>query len=198
MAQVETNISNKEGLRERKRRETAQRITDAATSLFVENGYDETTLDDIAARASISRRSFFHYFKSKDDILLSLQRDIGVTLAEAVKAQSKDANPYATIRDVLVRAADTYPTEKAIVIDRIMRSSASVQARKSAAYIEHEKTLFEGLRERWPDMEDEMRLRLVAMQAIGAVRLTTDTFSREGGKRPLADIFREYFDALIS
>ena len=66
------------GTRERKRQETLRRITDAGVKLFSTKGYDETTLDEVAAAAGISRRTFFHYFKSKDDILLSLQRGMGV------------------------------------------------------------------------------------------------------------------------
>ncbi len=62
----------RQGVRERKRRETLQRITDAGIRLFVEKGYEATTLDEIAAAAGISRRTFFYYFKSKDEILLSL------------------------------------------------------------------------------------------------------------------------------
>ena len=60
----DTSTKNK-GLRERKKRETLQRITETGLKLFVENGYEATTLEAIAAEASIARRTFFYYFKSK-------------------------------------------------------------------------------------------------------------------------------------
>ncbi len=41
--------------------------------LFLKRGFEETTLDDIAAAAEISRRSFFHYFASKEDLVLAWQ-----------------------------------------------------------------------------------------------------------------------------
>ncbi|WP_167350122.1 TetR/AcrR family transcriptional regulator [Bradyrhizobium viridifuturi] len=68
---TKTRTPAKEGLRERNRRQTLQRIADAGMELFLANGFEATTLDEIAAAAGISRRTFFYYFKSKDDILLA-------------------------------------------------------------------------------------------------------------------------------
>src|SRR6202140_5785941 len=57
------------GLRARKRRETRQRIAEAGLKLFVRKGYEATTLEAIAAAAGISARTFFYYFKTKDEVL---------------------------------------------------------------------------------------------------------------------------------
>jgi AcrR family transcriptional regulator len=54
-----------EGLRARKKRDTLQRIADVVLRLFVSNEYEETTLEEIAAKAGISKRTFFYYYKSK-------------------------------------------------------------------------------------------------------------------------------------
>lgn len=53
-------------------RNTKGRIVDAAWSLFYEQGYDETTIDDIVERSETSKGSFYHYFDSKDALLSSL------------------------------------------------------------------------------------------------------------------------------
>ncbi|MBW4331752.1 TetR/AcrR family transcriptional regulator [Stakelama sp. CBK3Z-3] len=68
------HASEKESLREGKRRETRRRIIETGLKLFVENGYEATTFDMIARAAGISRRTFFSYFKSKDDVLLARER----------------------------------------------------------------------------------------------------------------------------
>ncbi len=185
-----------EGLRERKRRETLQRITDTGVRLFLEKGYDATTVDDIAAEAGISRRTFFHYFKSKDDILLSMQSGMGDMLAAALRAEPADKTPFQAMRDAILNFCAPYPAEDMIKIDRLMRSSETVQARKQASYIQHEQTLFAALREKWPAPERETSLRLVAMVSIGAIRLSFETLNRENGKRPIRDLLQEAFDAL--
>lgn len=187
-----------EGLRERKRRETLKRITDAGMCLFIEKGYEATTLDDIAAEAGISRRTFFYYFKSKDDILLSLQSGMGDMIVDALQHAPRDRRPLDAIRDAIVKVCAAVPADDMIAIDRLMRSSEAVQARKQASYIQHERALFAALRERWPEPERETGLRLVAMLAIGATRLASDALSREGGKRPLTELLHEAFDALES
>ncbi|RJF89222.1 TetR family transcriptional regulator [Oleomonas cavernae] len=187
-----------EGLRGRKRRETLRRITDAGIRLFIEKGYAATTLDEIAAEAGISRRTFFYYFKSKDDILLSLQSGMGDMLVAALRSAPPDSRPLDAIRDAIVKVCAPIPADDMIAIDRLMRSSQAVQARKQATYIQHERALFEALRERWPAPERETGLRLVAMLAVGAMRLSFDALSREAGKRPIAVLLHEAFDALAA
>ncbi|UDF03238.1 TetR/AcrR family transcriptional regulator [Asticcacaulis sp. AND118] len=186
----------RDGLRERKRRETLQRITDTGMCLFLEKGYDATTLDDIAMAAGISRRTFFYYFKSKDDILLSLQSGMGEMITAALRAEAPDKRPLDAVRDAVIRACASIPTDEMIAIDRLMRSSEAVQARKQASYVQHEKALFEALRERWPAADRETGLRLVAMLSMGAIRLSFEALNREGGKRPVAALLQETFDGL--
>ncbi len=70
---MESSPPREEGLRERKRRETLHRIAEQGLKLFLSNGYEATTLDAIAEAAGISRRTFFYYFKSKEEILLAWQ-----------------------------------------------------------------------------------------------------------------------------
>ena len=56
-------------LRERKRLRTRQALVDAATELFLRNGYERTTVADIAAAADVGTRTFFSYFPTKEDVL---------------------------------------------------------------------------------------------------------------------------------
>ena len=185
-----------QGLRERKRRETAKRIKDAGVRLFVAKGYDATTLDDIAAAAGISRRTFFYYYKSKDDILLTMQSSMGHVLAAALEAEPREKRPLEAVRDAAIRISAPAPTEEILVLDRLMRSSEAVQARKAASYLQHEDTLFLALREKWTEPEREAALRIVALLSIGAMRLSLDALHRENGVRPLVDLVRESFAAI--
>ncbi len=115
------------GLRERKRQETLRRITDAGMRLFLDKGIDATTVDEIAMEAGISRRSFFHYFPSKDDILLSLQQGMGSLIAERVRHGDDAASPLALIRAAVIATCAEVPADDMVKIDRLMKASPAVQ-----------------------------------------------------------------------
>lgn len=187
-----------EGLRERKRRETAKRIKEAGIRLFIERGYDATTIDDIAAAANISRRTFFYYYKTKDDILLTMQNATGEILAMQLAEEPATKKPLRAVRDAAIRVAKPVPADELLKLDRLMRSSEAVQARKAASYVRHEQTLFAALHQKWPEPERETALRMIAMLSIGALRLSLDTFEREDGARPLGEILAATFDSLES
>ena len=184
-----------EGVREKKRRETRQRIVDAGLKLFGTNGYEATTLDAIATEAGISRRTFFHYFKSKDEILISMQAGLGEQLSAALRAQPADRRPLLALRDAMLGLVAPYSPQTLLAIDKLMRSSETVQARKQASYIRDEAMVFATLSEHWP-AEPEPQMRLLASFAIASVRLSLDTFSREEGRRSLGTLLEESFDAL--
>jgi AcrR family transcriptional regulator len=57
------------GLRERKKTQVRQALISSALELFRERGFDQTSIDDIAARANVSRRTFFRYFATKDEVI---------------------------------------------------------------------------------------------------------------------------------
>lgn len=184
-----------EGVRETKRRETRQRIIEAGLGLFKANGYEATTLDAIVAAAGISRRTFFHYFKSKDEILISMQAGLGEQLSAAIGAQPGHKRPLLALRDAMLGLVAPYSPTELLALDKLMRSSETVQARKQASYIRDEAMVFSALRQRWPD-EPEPQMRLLASFAIATVRLSLDTFNREEGGRSLAVLVEESFEAL--
>jgi AcrR family transcriptional regulator len=184
------------GARERKRRETLRRITDVGMCLFIERGFEGATVEEIAAAAGISRRTFFHYFESKDDILLSLQSNVGELFADEVRRGQPGSSPFELVRDAALKVCASIPSDDMLAIDRLMRGSASVQARKQASYRQQEEAVFGALRDRWPEPAREIRLRVLALIAVGATRLASEIFSQEGGARPFDEVLRSAFDAV--
>jgi len=96
-----------EGLRERKKRQTNQRICEAAIHLFTQQGFAATTVDAIAARAEISKPTFFNYFNSKSAVLQELieitdKQFVGYILEEL----DKKASTTKRLHNIMLRAAN--------------------------------------------------------------------------------------------
>ncbi|MCK0208050.1 TetR/AcrR family transcriptional regulator [Starkeya koreensis] len=185
-----------EGLRERKRRQTRQRIAEAALRLFLEKGFDETTLDEIAVAADISRRTVFHYFESKDAILLAWQSGTEEIFRASLAVAPSDRAPIDVVRDALLTMVSKFENREAVAIDRLLRSTEALRARKQASYGRQEEELFAALAQKWPAPEKRVRLRVVAMMGIGAMRIAAEAWSAEQGARPLETYVREAFAAL--
>lgn len=187
------------GVRERKRRDTRQRVAEAGLRLFLARGYQGTTVEAIAAEAGISRRTFFAYFKSKDDILASWQDASFADIYADLLKTPPDVQPLDAVRDLLVKYTSRYTSEEMTVIDRLMRSSESLVARKQAFYAAQEQVLFSTLCQVWRQPERRMALRMVALVSIGAIKLATHAWNEpEGPRRPMARVLREAFESLRS
>jgi AcrR family transcriptional regulator len=92
-------------LQARKQELVRNAIWDAATDLFAEKGYDETTVDDIALKAGISRRSFFRYFSSKSDLMGYGIVGYGAQLIEAIEACPRECSLSEVFRRTVLQVA---------------------------------------------------------------------------------------------
>lgn len=78
---------------ERKHRFVQTEINETALKLFVERGFDQTTVDEIAQAAGISRRTFFRYFDTKEDVVVTALAGSGQFLMELIFQQPSDVDP---------------------------------------------------------------------------------------------------------
>lgn len=199
MSDTPVGTASPEGVRERKRRETRQRIAETGLRLFLADGYENTTLDAIAAKAGISRRTFFSYFKSKDELVIVWQNASWASFYADLLKTSPDMQPLDAIRDLMIKHSARYTTEEMAAIDRLMRSSDALRARKQAFYAEQEVALFNTLCEVWRQPERRVALRMVAMVSVGAMRLATQAYSEQTGPRkPISRCLRDAFESLRS
>jgi AcrR family transcriptional regulator len=81
------------GLRARKQIQTKNALWDAAIDLFAEKGFEETTIDEIADAAQVSRRSFFRYFESKNDLMAQPIVNLVDSISRAVTQCPESAPP---------------------------------------------------------------------------------------------------------
>lgn len=185
-----------DGLRERKRRDTLERIAQTGLELFIAQGYEVTTLDQIAAAAGISRRTFFHYFKSKDEILLAWQSGLADSLRTFIMEAAGDQSPLNALCGALLKLAAPYDTDTTIVIARLLRSSDQLRAANQAKFLRMEQAAFEALCDRWPQRARREGLRMVAMVGLGAFRIAIDEWTDAGGKQPFTRRIEKAFIAL--
>ena len=198
---MEISPAKTEGLRERKRRETLHRIAEQGLRLFLTNGYEATTLEAIAEAAGISRRTFFYYFKSKEEILLAWQNGgYTETIRTAVLEQPTKQSPLDAVTNALlgltIRFQADYKHGKAI--EQLMCLNETLRIRQQAKYLEQEEAVFEALCRMWPQPKRRPALRMVAMMSIGALRLAIDNWSRDQGKRSISIHLKEAFADLKS
>ncbi len=185
------------GLRERKRRSTLDRIAKTGLKLFMENGYEATTLDAIAAASGISRRTFFSYLKSKEDVLLAHESgDIPDMLRPTFLAQSPEQPPLEAARKTFLILASRYESKESILADRILRSTETLRLRKDALHIQMEDVLADAMCELWPDAARRPGLRLAAIIAMGTLRFAKENWRQADAAHPLTHYIDEGFDLL--
>lgn len=172
------------GLRERKKQQTRERLTQVALTLFLEKGFDATTLDEIAAAAGISRRSFFHYFASKEEVVFAWKDAFGDRLVAALAQRPGDEPMLLAAERALVESVGGYEREEALALSRLVKGTPALRAYDQIKYARMEAKLAEALAARAGSNGDPLPARLVAMAAIGALRVASDLWFEQGGVEP--------------
>jgi AcrR family transcriptional regulator len=92
------------GLRELKKQETRQLISDQATRLFIAQGFEQTTIAEIAAAARVAKKTVTNYFARKEDLALDHQQAFVDSLADAVVARPAGESALAALRRTFAAA----------------------------------------------------------------------------------------------
>ena len=101
-----TSATPQAGLRERKKARTRAALRQHALRLFREQGYQQTTVEQIAAAAEVSPSTFFRYFPTKEDLVL--QDDMDARLIAALEQQPAELGPVAAVRAATREVSGTY------------------------------------------------------------------------------------------
>lgn len=138
-------------------------------------GFDGTTIDEIAAAADISPRTFFHYFPSKEDVLLADYATRLHKIVAALKTGPSGLAPWHALRGAFLTVAADYESEREQLLRRfrIIQSTPSVAARNLLLQASWEDAVTDAVSE-WlnVDSSTDIRPRLVAGAALSAMRLS--------------------------
>jgi AcrR family transcriptional regulator len=192
------------GLRARKREQTRERLTRAAMALFLERGFEATTLDDIAAAADISRRSFFHYFASKEDVVFTWQEELSAALVAAVGARPAGESMLTAAENAIAAMVRQVDASEAIAMSCLKRDNPALRARDQVKYEKLERALAEALGKRADAKEnakanvkaERVQARLVAMIATGAMRIGEEIWTSEGAREKPEALVQGIFAAV--
>src|SRR3954451_12021455 len=124
------------GLRERKKRATRQALHGAALRLGAERGFDDVTIEDIAAAADVSPRTFFNYFGSKEDVIVNPDPDRVERLRANLAANTSDDGPLAVVEKAWIAqlAEVTDQREEWLLRLRLVREIPALTPRHLAAF----------------------------------------------------------------
>jgi AcrR family transcriptional regulator len=92
-------MTSQPGLRERKKQRTHSAISDAAIALFLEHGFENVSITQIAEAAEVSRRTLFAYFPTKEDLVVHRFADHETEAARVVRARAVHVPPLAALRE---------------------------------------------------------------------------------------------------
>jgi AcrR family transcriptional regulator len=99
------------GLRERRKQETRQAISDVATLMFLERGFDAVTISQVAEAAGVAKMTVTNYFPRKEDLVFDRAGGIVTSLAEVVAGRAPGESMLAAVRrDYATRLARLDPT----------------------------------------------------------------------------------------
>uniref|UniRef100_UPI0035CB798C TetR family transcriptional regulator n=1 Tax=uncultured Sphingomonas sp. TaxID=158754 RepID=UPI0035CB798C len=172
------------GLRGRKRAETHARIQGEAMRLFLERGFDATTLDDIAGAADVSRRTLFHYFASKEEIVFSTKADFPNLIADAIGRRPAGEPLLDMVENALIDLAARHQTAQARDLARLIHDTPALSAGDQAKYEKVERVVAAALASRKGLAEDDIACRVTAATAIGILKLSTEAWLRGGDAGP--------------
>ena len=107
-----------DSLQAKKHEVVRKEIWSAAIDLFHEDGFDEVTIDQIAHRARVSRRTFFRYFSSKENVMSSMVKSYGSGLKQAILAEDGELTGLEAARSAIVKVLEPqlHVTERIIAI----------------------------------------------------------------------------------
>jgi AcrR family transcriptional regulator len=188
---------NAPGLRERKKQKTRWAIQEQALRLFAEQGYDATTIEQIAAAAEISPSTFFRYFKTKEDVVVEDEYD--PIMAAALTAAPADLAPLPAIRHALRSALDAIgPAEREKIIERgrLMLSVPALRSRSLDNLVTTIDVIAGPLAARTGRDPQDFAVRAFAGACIGALIAAVLEWVDGNGERDLSELVDAALGAL--
>jgi AcrR family transcriptional regulator len=186
-------------LRERKKLRTRRALADAALRLFAANGFDATTIDELADEAEVSKSTFFRFFPAKEAVAIEAEAELWTAYLSALAERPLTGTVLAGLHDTLAAAAtdlDAGWDERFLVTRRLIASEPAL-----LAYVEHYRATIKGqvagcLAGRLGLDPDDLRLYVLAELAVAAWSIAGRHWVRHGGRGGRQALVKRFDDAI--
>jgi AcrR family transcriptional regulator len=174
-----------EGLRERKKRATRRLISDTATAMFLEGGFDEVKVTDVAEACGVSEKTVYNYFPTKESLLLDREAELAALIWQALGPGSPERSPVEGALELLgLQLDEQYATWLSIGIPLFRRFGELVDATPSLRAAERDmserlvQVAAEAMAARAGVSPDEPEPRIAATAVLGLWRIQSDAVRR--------------------
>jgi AcrR family transcriptional regulator len=161
------------GLRERKKRETREALARAGLQLFVERGYDATTLADIAEVAGVSTRTIFAYFPGKEDLLFASFETMNQALERALAERPEGQDALAALREFIVSEAHQ-KTDLDCMLEEVIAADETLSRHKRARIAQVQGVLSAAIADDLGAPPDDLRASVAAASLTAAFQVLAE------------------------
>ena len=191
------------GLRARKKAMTRQALEEQALRLFAEQGFEHTTVDEIVAACDVSRRTFFRYFASKEEVLAHEKTMEAEEIFDLLASRPADEHPLQSLRVVVLKIASEIEDRREFLLTRakIVAATPSLRAADWVAQREGVDGLVEALDRRHAeplDPERSYQQRLVVQATLAALNTALERWVEGDGRDDIVTLAGQTFDLLAS
>jgi AcrR family transcriptional regulator len=185
------------GLRERKKARTRASLREHALRLFRQQGYQATTVEQIAAAAEVSPSTFFRYFPTKEDLVL--QDDMDTRMIAAFERQPPGLGPIAAVRAATRQMLASYSAADVDLLretTRLMMTVPEIRARSMDEFTRTITVVAEAVAKRAGRSPDDLAVRAVAGAIIGVIMSVTMPWEGWSERTSFEDTFGRIDEAL--
>lgn len=180
-------------LRELTRRTVRAQIAGRAMELFIAQGFEETTVEQIAAEVGMSARSVFRYFDTKEDMVVGSMQESGAALAGALAERPADEDPWQALRGALDVLLDHVARNKADALARarMFASTPSLRAAREQKQATWRELLVPGVLARLSGgspADRELRAAAITTAVLGCLGVAAARWSEQGGTADLGEM----------
>jgi AcrR family transcriptional regulator len=187
-------------LRERKKRLAQATIEEAALRLFQQQGYEHTSIQDIADAVMMSSRTFFRYFASKEEVLFGPMREVLSDGLRFLQHVAPTESPHAALRATFLHLADLFQQQRASFLLRyqVAMQIPSVVPIYLAVLIETELALCDVLCAHLEAGTSRQEMHFLVALYMTALRVALQEWLEHEAQGDLVSLLRQYLDSFSS